>query len=328
MGHRHRRRLLERQKELINFIARRLLATIPVLLIVAVLVFLMLRLTPGDPAAILAGDAASTEQITAIRASLGLDRPLPVQFAIWIGNLARGELGQSYFYKMQVTQLIGQRLEPTMALATLTILFAVVVSIPLGVLAAWRFGGWFDRALMGFSVLGFSVPVFVLAYILIWIVSLQLGWFPVQGYRRLADGFFPFLHHLILPALTLSVIYIALIARVTRASVLEALGEDYIRTARAKGLPEIRVLVRHALANAAVPIATVIGIGIAILIGGVVVTESVYAIPGLGRLTVDAVLARDFPTIQGVILFFSFIYVLVNLVIDLSYVFLDPRIRY
>ena len=292
------------------------------------LVFLLLRLTPGDPAAILAGDAASSEQIAAIRASLGLDRSLPVQFGIWLGNMARGELGQSYFYKMQVTQLIGQRLEPTFALATLTILFAVIVSIPLGVLAAWRFGGWFDRALMGFSVLGFSVPVFVLAYILIWVVSLKLGWFPVQGYRRLADGFFPFLHHLILPALTLSVIYIALIARVTRASVLEALGEDYIRTARAKGLPEIRVLVRHALANAAVPIATVIGIGIAILIGGVVVTESVYAIPGLGRLTVDAVLARDFPTIQGVILFFSFIYVVVNLVIDLSYVFLDPRIRY
>ena len=313
---------------MLGFILRRLLATVPVLLIVAVLVFLMLRLTPGDPAAILAGDAASSEQIAEIRASLGLDRPLPVQFAIWIGNLARGELGQSYFYKMQVTQLIGQRLEPTMALATLTIFFAVIVSIPLGVLAAWRFGGWFDRALMGFSVLGFSVPVFVLAYILIWIVSLQLGWFPVQGYRRLADGFFPFLHHLILPALTLSVIYIALIARVTRASVLEALGEDYVRTARAKGLPEIRVLVRHALANAAVPIATVIGIGIAILIGGVVVTESVYAIPGLGRLTVDAVLAREFPTIQGVILFFSFIYVLVNLLIDLSYVFLDPRIRY
>jgi peptide/nickel transport system permease protein len=293
-----------------------------------VLVFLLLRLTPGDPAAILAGDAASSEQITAIRASLGLDRSLTVQFGIWLGSLARGELGQSYFYKMQVTQLIGQRLEPTFALATLTIFFAIIVAIPLGVVAAWRYGGWFDRALMGFSVMGFSVPVFVLAYMLIWLVSLQLGWFPVQGYRRLADGFFPFLHHLILPALTLSVIYIALIARVTRASVLEALGEDYIRTARAKGLPEVRVLVRHALANAAVPIATVIGIGIAILIGGVVVTESVYAIPGLGRLTVDAVLARDFPTIQGVILFFSFIYVVVNLVIDLSYVFLDPRIRY
>ena len=313
---------------MVRFIVRRLFATIPVLLIVAVLVFLMLRLTPGDPAAILAGDAANAEQIAAIRASLGLDRSLPVQFAIWLGQLLQGELGQSYFYKMQVTQLIGQRLEPTFALATLTIVFAVVVSIPLGVVAAWRFGGWFDRTLMGFSVLGFSVPVFVLAYMLIWLVSLQLGWFPVQGYRRLADGFAPFLHHLVLPALTLSVIYIALIARVTRASVLEALGEDYIRTARAKGLPELRVLIRHALANAAVPIATVIGIGIAILIGGVVVTESVYAIPGLGRLTVDAVLARDFPTIQGVILFFSFIYVLVNLLIDISYVFLDPRIRY
>jgi peptide/nickel transport system permease protein len=299
-----------------------------VLGIVAVAVFLMLRLTPGDPAAILAGDAASSEQIAAIRASLGLDRSIPVQFAIWAGHLLQGDLGQSYFYKMQVATLIGQRLEPTLALATLTIIFAVLVSIPLGVVAAWRFGGWFDRALMGFSVMGFSVPVFVLAYILIWIVSLKLGWFPVQGYRRIADGFWPFLHHLILPSITLSVIYIALIARVTRASVLEALGEDYIRTARAKGLPELRVLVRHALANAAVPIATVIGIGIAILIGGVVVTESVYAIPGLGRLTVDAVLARDFPTVQAVILFFSFVYVFVNLLIDLSYVFLDPRIRY
>jgi peptide/nickel transport system permease protein len=293
-----------------------------------VLVFLLLRLTPGDPAAIMAGDAATGEQIEHIRAGLGLDRPIIVQFGIWLGKVLSGDLGQSFYFRIGVATLIGQRLEPTLALATLTILIAVVVSIPLGVVAAWRFGGWFDRALMGFSVLGFSVPVFVLAYLLIWLVSLKLGWLPVQGYARLADGFWPFLEHLILPAITLSVIYIALIARVTRASVLEALGEDYIRTARAKGLPESRVLVRHALANAAVPIATVIGIGISILIGGVVVTESVYAIPGLGRLTVDAVLARDFPTIQGVILFFSFIYVAINLLIDLSYVFLDPRIRY
>jgi peptide/nickel transport system permease protein len=313
---------------LISFIARRLLATVPVLLIVAVLVFLVLRLSPGDPAAILAGDAASTEQIARIRTELGLDRSLPVQFGIWVSQLARGDLGESFYYKMKVTQLIGQRLEPTLALALVTILFAVLVAVPLGVLAAWRFGGWFDRILMGFSVLGFSVPVFVLAYLLIWLVSLKLGWLPVQGYQRLADGFGPFLRHLILPSFTLSVIYIALIARVTRASVLEALGEDYIRTARAKGLPEFRVLVHHGLANAAVPIVTVIGIGIALLIGGVVVTESVYAIPGLGRLTVDAVLARDFPTIQGVILFFSFAYVLINLLIDLSYVFFDPRIRY
>jgi len=294
-----------------------------------VLVFLLLRLTPGDPAAILAGDAATSEQIAAIRSSLGLDRPLPVQFAIWMGKLLSGDLGQSYYFRIDVATLIAQRLEPTFALATLTILVAVLVSIPLGVLAAWRFGGWLDRALMGFSVMGFSVPVFVLAYLLIWALSLKLEWLPVQGYVRISEGgIVLFLKHLILPSITLSVIYIALIARVTRASVLEALGEDYIRTARAKGLPEMRVLVRHALANAAVPIATVIGIGVAILIGGVVVTESVYAIPGLGRLTVDAVLARDFPTIQGVILFFSFVYVAVNLLIDLSYVFLDPRIRY
>ena len=305
-----------------------MLATIPVLGVVAVLVFLLLRLTPGDPAAIMAGDAASTEQIERIRAGLGLDRPLVVQFAIWLGKVLSGDLGESFYYRIKVAELIGQRVEPTFALAALTIFIALLISIPLGVMAAWRHGGWFDRALMGFSVLGFSVPVFVLAYLLIWLVSLQLGWLPVQGYRRLADGFLPFIQHLILPAITLSVIYIALIARVTRASVLEALGEDYIRTARAKGLPEMRVLVRHALANAAVPIATVIGIGIAILVGGVVVTESVYAIPGLGRLTVDAVLARDFPTIQGVILFFSCVYVLVNLLIDLSYLFLDPRIRY
>jgi peptide/nickel transport system permease protein len=311
-----------------TFLARRLLATIPVLLIVAVLVFLMLRLTPGDPAAILAGDAANTEQIARIRSSLGLDRPIVVQFGIWIGNMLAGDLGESFYYKTKVATLIGQRLEPTLALATLTIAIAILVAVPLGVIAAWRFGGWFDRSLMAFSVLGFSVPVFVLAYLLIWFVSLKLGLLPVQGYHRIAEGFWPFLRHLILPSITLSVIYIALIARVTRASVLEALGEDYIRTARAKGLPESRVLVRHALANAAVPIATVIGIGIALLIGGVVVTESVYAIPGLGRLTVDAVLARDFPTIQGVILFFSFVYVLVNLLVDMSYLFFDPRIRY
>ena len=219
-----------------GFLARRLLATLPVMLVVAVLVFLMLRLVPGDPAAVIAGDAASTEQIAQIRTSLGLDRSIPEQFVIWFGRVLTGDLGQG--------------------------------------------------------------------------------------------GVGPWLHHLLLPAITLAVVFAALIARVTRASVLETLGEDYIRTARAKGLPEATVLVRHALANAAVPIVTVIGIGTALLIGGVVVTESVYAIPGLGRLTVDAVLARDFPTIQGLVLLFSIVYVLVNLLVDLSYVFLDPRIRY
>jgi peptide/nickel transport system permease protein len=313
---------------MLSFLFRRLLSTLPVLGVVAVLVFLMLRLTPGDPAAVLAGDQATTEQIAMIRANLGLDRSIPEQFLIWFGHLLQGDLGQSYYYKMPVTELIAQRIEPTLSLAVITITMAVSVAVPLGVMAAWRFGSWLDRGVMAFSVAGFSVPVFVSAYLLIWFFSLKLGWFPVQGYKRISGGFGPWLYHLLLPAFTLSLIYIALIARVTRASVLETLGEDYIRTARAKGLPEALVLKRHALANAAVPIATVIGIGIALLIGGVVVTESVYAIPGLGRLTVDAVLARDFPTVQGVILLFSFVYVLVNLLVDLSYVFFDPRIRY
>jgi peptide/nickel transport system permease protein len=313
---------------MLSFLARRLLSTIPVLLIVSVLVFLLLRLTPGDPAQLLAGDQATAEQVAQIRTNLGLDRSIPEQYLLWLGHMFQGDLGQSFYYKTDVVTLIGQRLEPTMSLALITILVAVSVSVPLGVLAAWRHGGWLDRGLMGFSVLGFSIPVFVLAYLLIWLLSMRLGILPVQGYKRIGDGMGMWLYHLILPAITLSVIYIALIARVTRAAVLETLGEDYIRTARAKGLAETKVLLNHALSNAAVPIVTVIGIGIALLIGGVVVTESVYAIPGLGRLTVDAVLARDFPTIQGVILFFSFIYVLVNLLVDLSYVFFDPRIRY
>ena len=313
---------------MLRFLLARLAATIPVLLLVAVFVFLLLRLTPGDPAAVIAGDSATTEQIERIRESLGLNRPLLAQFGIWIGSVLRGDLGESFFFRMPVTQLIAQRIEPTLALALCTIVLAVAVAVPLGVLAAWRHGGWIDRALMGFSTLGFSIPVFVLGYLLIWLVSMHLGWLPVQGYRRLAEGFGPFIRHLILPSVTLSVIYIALIARVTRAAVSEALTEDFVRTARAKGLPEWRVLIRHALANAAVPIVTVIGIGLALLIGGVVVTESVYAIPGLGRLTVDAVLARDFPTIQGVILLFSVAYVLINLAIDLTYLVLDPRIRY
>jgi peptide/nickel transport system permease protein len=313
---------------MLRFLATRLLGTIPVLFVVAVAVFLILRLTPGDPAAVIAGDSATTDQIEQIRASLGLDKSIPVQFAIWAGNALRGDLGESFFFKKQVSELIAQRIEPTLALALCTIVLAVAIAVPLGVLAAWRHGGWLDRALMGFSTLGFSIPVFVLGYLLIWLVSMKLGWLPVQGYRRLEEGFGPFIRHLILPSITLSIVYVALIARVTRAAVAEALTEDYVRTARAKGLPEVDVLLRHALRNAAVPIVTVIGIGLALLIGGVVVTESVYSIPGLGRLTVDAVLARDFPTIQGVILLFSVGYVLINLVIDMSYLVLDPRIRY
>ena len=310
------------------YVLRRLIATIPVVLIVAVLVFLMLRLTPGDPAAIIAGDNATSAQIAAIRTRLGLDQPIFVQFFIWLGNILRGDFGESFFFKMTVAELIRQRLEPTVALATTTIIIAVVVAVPLGVLAAYRHGSWVDRIVMGFSVLGFSVPVFVIGYALIYLFAIRLNWFPVQGYQPIGQGFGGFLHRLVLPSLTLAVIYIALIARMTRASVLEVLSEDYIRTARAKGQVEIKILFRHALKNAAVPIVTVIGLGVALLIGGVVVTESVYTIPGLGRLTVDAVLARDYPTIQAVILLFSLVYVLINLVVDLLYTLFDPRIRY
>ncbi|AWN45245.1 peptide ABC transporter [Methylobacterium terrae] len=312
---------------MLGYVLRRLLSAVPVLAIVAVLVFLMLRLTPGDPAAVIAGDNASSEQIAQVRHQLGLDQPLPAQFAIWIGNLLRGDLGESFFFKKSIGELILGRVEPTLSLAAATMLIAVCVAIPLGVVAAYRHGSWLDRIMMGVSVLGFSVPVFVIGYGMIYVFSITLGWFPVQGYQPLSSGLGGYLHRLVLPALTLSVVYIALIARMTRASVLEVLSEDYIRTARAKGQVERKILFRHALKNAAVPIVTIVGIGIALLIGGVVVTESVFAIPGLGRLTVDAVLARDYPTIQALILLFSGVYVLINLLIDLTYGLFDPRIR-
>jgi len=313
---------------MLGFIIKRLLATIPVLGMVALFVFFMLRMTPGDPAAVLAGDNGTPQQIEEIREQLGLNRPIPTQLVIWFGKLLQGDLGESFYFKKPVTQLILFRIEPTLALATVTLIMTILIAVPLGVIAAYRHGSWVDRLVMGFSVLGFSVPVFVMGYLLIYIFSIELKLFPVQGYRSITDGFWPFLHHLLLPGATLSVIYIALIARITRASMLEVLDEEYIRTARSKGVKERVVLLSHALRNAAVPIVTVIGIGIALLIGGVVVTESVYNIPGLGRLTVDAVLGRDYPTIQAVILLFSFVYVIINLAVDLVYCLLDPRIRY
>lgn len=313
---------------MLAFLLRRIAATIPVLCVVALIVFLMTRLAPGDPAAAIVGDSATTENLERVRSHLGLTKSLPVQFASWSWKLLHGDLGESFFIKRPVVELIAQRVEPTLALAGLTLVLTVLIAVPLGALAAWRHGGLLDRALMSFSALGFSIPAFVTGYGLIWLFALKLQWLPVQGYVRMGDGLLPWLRSLVLPAATLSIVYTALIARVTRAAVAEALTEDYVRTARAKGIGEWQVLVRHALANAAVPIITVIGIGVALLIGGVVVTESVFAIPGLGSLTVDAVLSRDFPLIQGITLFFSVMYVLVNLLVDLSYLAADPRIRY
>lgn len=313
---------------MLNYIMRRLLATVPVMLVVAVFVFLLLHLTPGDPATVIAGDYARPEDIARIRNALGLDKPLHIQFLTWLGSVLQGDLGKSIFSNLPVTKLIGQRLEPTIALSLSTMVFAILIAVPLGVVAAWRAGTWLDRSVMVFAVLGFSVPVFVIGYVLMYVFSLSLGWFPVQGYTPISNGFVPFLRSIALPTIALGVIYTALIARISRASVLEVLTEDYVRTAKAKGVSNRVLLIKHALKNAAVPIVTIIGIGIALLIGGVVVTESVFNIPGLGRLTIDAVLRRDYPIIQGVILVFSAVYVVVNLLIDVLYAVLDPRIRY
>jgi peptide/nickel transport system permease protein len=313
---------------MLRYAFKRLLATIPVMGVVALFVFSLLYVSPGDPAAVIAGDIATEQDIARIRAQLGLDQPYFVRFGHWLADLARGDLGTSIFTKLPVSTLIAQRIEPTLALTVCTLIVAVALAVPLGVIAAARAGGWIDRIVMAVSVMGFSVPVFVIAYGLILLFAVQLDWLPVQGYRSLADGFGPFIRHMILPSLALGIVYMALIARITRATMLDVLAQDYVRTAHAKGLAPGTVLTRHALKNAAVPIVTIIGIGVALLIGGVVVTETVFAIPGLGRLTVDAVLRRDYPIIQGITLLFSAVYVLVNLLVDLSYSLFDPRIRY
>ncbi len=313
---------------MLAYIFRRLLATLPVMGIVAIVVFAILRLTPGDPAAIIAGDEATSEQLEIIRQNLGLDQPIYLQFFIWVARLLQGDLGVSLLSGTSVAGMIVNRIGPSLALGLATIVVTVIVAIPLGVIAAWRRGKLLDRVVMTFSVFGFSVPSFVISYLLIYFFAIQLDWLPVQGYKPMAAGLWPFVQRLILPTMALSAVYIALIARITRSSVVEVMGEDYIRTARAKGVKEKAVLMHHALRNAAVPIVTIIGIGIASLISGVVVTESVFNLPGLGRLVVEAVLARDYPVIQGLIILFSFTYILINLLIDVLYTVFDPRIRY
>jgi len=313
---------------MLGYLTRRVLSTIPVMAIVALFVFSLLYIAPGDPAAIIAGDQAQPADVERIRAGLGLDRPFLIRFGEWVWHVLNGDLGVSIFTNLPVTRMIGQRVEPTVSLMVLTLILSIGIAVPMGVLAAWNQGTWIDRLIMVFAVFGFSVPVFVVGYILAYVFALQLDWFPVQGYTPISKGFGPWLNNLVLPAVALGGVYIALIARITRATMLEVLSQDYIRTAKAKGVGSRTILFLHALKNAAVPIVTVIGIGVALLIGGAVVTESVFAIPGLGRLVVDAILRRDYPVIQGVVLLFSFVYVLVNLGVDLLYTAFDPRIRY
>jgi peptide/nickel transport system permease protein len=313
---------------MLSYVLRRVLATLPVMAIVALFVFSLLYIAPGDPAAVIAGEHASPADVERIRQSLGLDRPFLVQFSTWLWRILHFDLGTSIFTNLPVSAMIAQRLEPTLSLMAITLVLTILVAVPLGVVAAWKAGSWIDRTVMAFAVLGFSLPVFVVGYILAYVFALEFEWLPVQGYTPLAQGFWPWLENLILPAVALGCVQIALIARITRATMLEVLQQDYIRTARAKGLGQQSILFLHALKNAAVPIVTVIGIGVALLIGGAVVTESVFAIPGLGRLTIDAILRRDYPVIQGIVLLFSFVYVLVNLLVDLIYTLVDPRIRY
>lgn len=313
---------------MIGYIIRRILATIPVMATVAVIVFLLLHLTPGDPAALIGGDLASDEDLRKIREQLGLERPLIEQFGSWIWQVMQGNLGNSLFAQIPVSQLILQRLEPTITIGLLIMIIAVVVATPLGVLAAWKAGTWVDQVIMAGAVLAFSMPIFLIGYLLMIKFGVELRWFPIRGYRPISQGFGEFLRHIILPSVTVSFIYIALLTRMTRATMLDILNQDYIRTARAKGVATPKLLALHALKNAAVPIVTTVGLGLSSVLGGIVVTETVFAIPGIGRLLIDAILRRDFPIIQGVILVFSAFYVLINLLIDLSYSLFDPRIRY
>jgi peptide/nickel transport system permease protein len=313
---------------MLGYTVRRLLTAVPVMGVVALVVFSLLYLTPGDPAQVLAGDNATPEEIAKIRAALGLDEDAPLRFARWLWHIVQGDLGVSIFSGEPVTHMIGQRLQPTFSLLLLAVIISVGAGVPFGVAAAARPGSWHDRALTVFTTLGFSLPAFIAGYGLAFVFATTLKWLPVQGFMPLSEGPALWLRNLILPAVTLSLVYAAIIARVTRASMLEVLSEDYIRTARAKGVAPRGILFRHALKNAAVPVITIIGIGVATLIGSAVITENVFAIPGVGRLTVDAILHRDYPVIQGVVLMLSAAYVLVNVAVDLSYTLLDPRIRY
>jgi len=313
---------------MLSHVLRRLAASLPVMGFVALFVFGLLYLAPGDPASLMAGDQATAADIARIRATLKLDDPFPIRFGNWVWSLLHGDLGLSLFTNQPVAKMIAQRLEPTYLLMLMTLVISVAVALPIGVIAAWKHNTAKDRMVMVFAVLSFSVPSFVVGYLLAFVFGLTLRWLPVQGYVPLSNGIWPAVRSLILPAAALGSVYIGLLARITRATMLEVLQQDYVRTARAKGVENRMVLFKHALKNCSVPIITTIGSGVALLIGGAIVTETVFAIPGLGRLTVDAILRRDYPVIQGVILLFSFMYVLVNLLVDMLYTVFDPRIRY
>jgi len=311
-----------------RYLASRLAGMVVVMLLVAVLVFVITRLAPGDPAAVMLGEQATAADIAQLRASYGLDKPLPAQFAYWLGELARGNLGQSIFLQRPVTQALAERAEPTFFLTIFAMAIAMLIGVPCGIAAAvWR-NRWVDQAFSAFAMLGASIPSFWLGLILMQMFAVGLGWFPVAGYGDPGVPLSDRLRHLVLPAIVLGVVNSALILRFCRASMLDVLGEDHIRTARAKGVSEARVVLHHALRNALIPVVTVLGLTFALLIGGAIVTETVFGLPGIGNLVVSAVLRRDYPVIQGALLVIAAMYVLINLLIDLLYLAIDPRVKY
>lgn len=307
---------------------RRLLLAIPVLLIVATGVFLLLRLAPGDPAGVILGPDATEQQRLALRRELGLEDPLPVQYARWLGRTVQGDLGRSLFLNKPVTAALLERAQPTLLLTALALLVAVTVGLPTGVFAARRRGSWLDLGTMGVAMLGIATPTFLLGLLLIFVFAVRLRWLPVAGYQPLSAGLWESLRYLILPAITLGVAQGALLGRMTRSMMLDVLNQDYVRTARAKGLTERAVIVRHALRNAFIPLLTVIGLITAALMSGAVVTEQIFNIPGVGRLLIQAIGRRDFPLVQGAVLVIAGVYVLINLLVDLLYGLIDPRIQH
>lgn len=310
------------------YLLRRLLSMIPVLLIVGVIIFFLIHLTPGDPAAVILGSSASPEQVAQLRSELGLDAPLWTQFFTWLGRAFTGQLGESIYSHEPVSQEIGAHVAPTLSLTVVAFVLSIVIAIPTALLAVWTRNTILDTAFMSVSILGVSIPNFWLALVLILVLAVQFELLPVSGYVPLEEGVGPWFVHLILPAFVLAVQQAALIARMLRDGMLDVVHQDYIRTARAKGLGERAVLTKHAFLNAMIPTITVIGVSLAKLLGGAVVTEQIFVIPGLGNLLVDSISRRDFPVIQGVILLIALIYVGVNLLVDLVYGLLDPRIRY
>ncbi|MCQ9388471.1 ABC transporter permease [Brevibacterium sp. 50QC2O2] len=310
-----------------RFLIRRLLALIPVLLVVAIVTFTLIHMMPGDAAAVMLGPNATAEQVAQLRANLGLDQPLFVQFFAWLGNILTGDLGESVFIHRPVTEILATALAPTVNLALLAEIIAIVIGVPAGIMAARHAGAIRDKSFMTGAMIGISMPSFLIGLLLMLIFAVLLGWFPVAGYRALEDGPLETLRYLALPAVALGLMQAALIARMTRTSMLETLSKNYMKTAKAKGLAGNKIVYKHALKNASLPIITTIGQTLGTLLAGAAVVETVFSIPGIGQLIVNSIERRDIVVIQGVVLLIAVVYVVINFIVDVLYSILDPRVR-